>query len=155
MLPLNGSLSSEQLASALLKNNVTKKYFGGIVARDILCKITKRPRYIVCNTDIVSGEGKHWIVFFFPPHALDTVEMFDSLGKGVDEYPEEFRAFVNKFASQCQIVTKRIQPLNTSLCGHYCLYYILYRCKGIPMNIILDFVPSACCLAKFVQERFG
>lgn len=152
MLPLYGSLSSLHLANALLSNKITQVGFGGIVARDILCKIDKKPQYVVCNTDILSGSGEHWIVFYFP---LDgSAEMFDSLGKDISEYPREFGAFVNKFASICTVSHKRIQPPDTSVCGHYCLYYIMLRCKGISMKFIVDFAPSSSNVAKVVQDLF-
>lgn len=152
MVPLYGSLTSLHLANALLSNKTTRGGFGGIVARDILCQIDKKPQYVVCNTDILSGQGEHWVVFYFP--ADGSVEMFDSLGKNISEYPSEFGAFVNKFASRCTLSHKRIQPPHTSLCGHYCLYYIMFRCRGVSMKFIVDFVPSSGNIAKVVQDLF-
>ena len=57
---------------------MTKRYFDGIVARDEFKNPKKRPSFVIANTDVSSGPGKHWVTFFFPKHGKP--EFFDSLG---------------------------------------------------------------------------
>lgn len=138
-------LTSRQISQALTSNSVTKKLFTGVYARDTLSSISSPPQLVVCNTDLSSGKGKHWVVFFFPAGS-DHCEFFDSLGKSVGDYGEEFQSFVGKHVQRCSFVPHRLQPLNSSLCGHYCLYFAYCRSDGLSMGSIVENMPSVKCL---------
>ena len=42
------------------------------------------------------------------------------------------------YADNYKRSTERMQPINSSLCGYYCLYYAYFKCKNYDMDIILD-----------------
>ena len=55
-----------------------------------------------------------------------------------------------------KVVKNRTQPVNTTLCGHYCLYYAYSRCvEKINKEQIINNVPSAnwikCCIPLFFE----
>lgn len=132
-------LNTWQLRHALVENNTTRNYFDGVYPCDVLKNITSPPRLIIVNTDPSHKPGKHWLLFF---RNNETVEMFDSLGRNLDSYNKEIKTFVDKFFKTVKFTTFRIQPLNTSLCGHYCLYYAYMRCNGKEMDSIIREMPS-------------
>ena len=121
-------MNNFQISRALNSDPVTKRYFDGIVARDEFKNPKKRPSFVIANTDVSSGPGKHWVSFFFPKHGKP--EFFDSLGRTPSYYKFKTKT---KFKSN----KKTLQASDSRVCGHYALFYALQRSRGIPMDLIL------------------
>ena len=82
---------------------------------------------IIANTDPSTKSGSHWILFYFDNNG--NVEYFDSLGTTLTHYHKDFLKFIkNNCNYYSRVVKNRIQPVNTTLYGHYCLYYAYSRC---------------------------
>lgn len=120
-------MNTKQLYYALVHNSVTKKCFDGIYARDTLVDIEAPPNLIICNTDASDSPGQHWILFHFKKRGH--LVFYDSLGHNFDHYGDEFVTFVARWATTFEHVTERTQPVNSNLCGIYCLYFAYYSCK--------------------------
>ena len=146
-------MNSKQIFTALSKNKYTANYFDGVYSLDTLVDIKKRPKLIICNTDPSNKPGKHWILFFFKDE--NNVDFFDSLGNNLEKYGDEFVEFVNKFALKLHQSKIRIQPPKTSLCGHYCLLYSYYRCKGESMNNVLKILSSTEHVKREIKKYFN
>ena len=144
-------MNTKQLWQALTSNPITEPYFDGIFPIDQLKGIKRKPELIICNTDPSNKPGQHWILFFF---YNDTVDFFDSLGRSMDYYGDEFVNFAKKFSSKFQISLVRTQPKNTSLCGHYCLYFAHKRCNGEKMDDIIKSMVSPDHILRFVNSNF-
>ena len=109
-----GGLNTLQLTLALRKHAQTASQFVGVFARD-------------ANTDPSTKSGSHCILFYFANNG--NVEYFDSLGKTLSHYHKDFLKFIkNNCNYYSSVVKNRIQPVNITLCGHYCLYYAYSRC---------------------------
>ena len=76
---------------------------------------------------------------------IGTVEFFDSLGYDLDYYHNSIKKFVQKFSNKhVTILRCRLYvPINSSLCGHYCLYYAYCRCQGMTTKNIVNNFPTA------------
>ena len=107
-------MNTKQIWQALTCNTKTEPYFDGVFPINELKNIKDKPELIICNTDPSNKPGQHWVLFFFNN---DTVDFFDSLGKNMEYYGEEFVNFAKRFSSKFQISLMRTQPKNTSLCG--------------------------------------
>ena len=92
------------------------------------------------------------MLFFFNN---DTVDFFDSLGRSMEYYGDEFVKFAKKFSSKFQISLVRTQPMNTSLCGQYCLYFAHKRCNGEEMDNIIKSMASPDHVLCFVNSNFN
>ncbi len=136
---------------ALSTNRDTSPLFDGVFAVDTLQTRTTRPRLIVCNTDPSDRPGRHWLLFFWDG---DVVEMFDSLGRDVDAYDPRITTFLRHHASGIRRTERRIQPPDTALCGHYCLYYAYLRCRGDMMPSIVEGVPSPSFVSSYVATVY-
>ena len=152
-----GGLNTLQLTLALRKHTQTASQFVGMFARDELpLIIDKIPAIIIANTDPCTKSGRHWILFYFDNNG--NVEYFDSLGKTLTHYHKDFFKFIkNNCNCYSRVVKNRIQPVNTTLCGHYCLYYAYSRCvEKINKEQIINNMPSAdwikCCIPFFFFE---
>ena len=123
-----GGLNTLQLTLALSKYPQTANQFIGVFARDELpLLINKFPALIIANTDPSTTSGTHWILFYFDKNG--NVEYFDSLRKRLSHYHKDFLKFIkNNCNYYSRVVNKRIQPVNTTLCGHYCLYCKVQPC---------------------------
>ena len=144
-------MNTEQIWQALTCNTQTEPYFDGVFPINELKNIKDKPELIICNTDPSNKPGQHWVLFFFHN---DTVDFFDSLGKNMEYYGEEFVNFAKRFSSKFQISLMRTQPKNTSLCGQYCLYFAYKRCTGEEMDNIIKSMVSPDYVLHFVNSNF-
>ena len=146
-------MNTKQLWCALTMNYYTNPHFDGIYSIDTLKNIKEKPELIICNTDPSDKPGEHWVLFFFDNDG--SVDFYNSLGRDINFYGSEFLDFVMKFATknlkQCMV---RTQPINSSLCGQYCLYYALAKCLSYSMKKIVSSMISSEDILNFVNENF-
>ena len=105
-------------------------HFLGCFAQDELKQITitSLPVFLIVNFDHSSSKGTHWIALYITKKSL---EIFDPLGFNINRWPnipKFLLQFLNKFSIHRRImISKEIQPLTSTLCGFYCIYFVLYR----------------------------
>jgi hypothetical protein len=150
-IDLNKTLDTKQLFKALIINKTTRGFFDGVYAKDLLENIESPPELIICNTDDSDKKGEHWLAFFFHN---EICEFYDPLGKSYSYYGPEFINFVNKFSVSCISTKKRTQPLNSSLCGLYCLYFAYFKCQGKKFSTIIQSMSSKQRVFKTVKKLF-
>ena len=117
----------------------------------MLKEIKEKPELIICNTDPSDKPGKHWVLFFFNNTSVD---FFDSLGRDITYYGNIFIDFVNKFVKDVKQCLIRTQPVNSSLCGQYCLYYAFAKCLGLSMDEIINNMPNSENVVDFVDRTY-
>ena len=144
-------MNTKQLWNPLVNNKVTEPYFDGIFPKDMLKIIENKPKLIICNTDPSDKKGQHWVLFFFE---RNLIEFYDPLGHNISYYGNEFSELINKFGNKYKWVKIRTQPINSDLCGEYCLYYAYGRCKGYSMEYIIKTMSSARKIIKFVNNHY-
>ena len=144
-------MNTKQLYQALICNEFTNSCFHGVYSLDTLQEIEVKPKLIICNTDPSTKPGKHWVLFYFNKN---NVEFFDSLGKGIENYGNEFIRFVRKFANTLSQNKLRVQAPNTDSCGHFCLYYSYLRCQGKSMDSIIIKMKSIENIKETVKKLF-
>lgn len=148
-------MNSKQLYYALISNEVTEPYFEGVFASDQLEDIVLRPKLIIANTEPSTMKGEHWIAFFTNG---ETVDVFDSLGKKLSSYQfgSDLSDFTKKFAKNVNIVSTRLQPSNSNICGNLCLYFAYWRCLGESLESIVATIRQTekNKILKFVENKF-
>ncbi|CAC5417050.1 unnamed protein product [Mytilus coruscus] len=92
------------------------------------------PTAFIINTDRKQDPGRHWLAFYVTSHRG---EFFDSYGRKPSSYSDVFNDFfvVNNLTLQHN--DKRLQSSDSKVCGYYCIYYLINRCRGVPMNEII------------------
>ena len=145
-------MNTKQIWQALSQNEITYEYFNGVFPKDSLSYIKDKPKLIICNTDPSYKSGEHWIAFFFDES--DGVDFFDSLGRKMDYYGNDFVNFASQFASKYNWSTVRTQPKGSNLCGQYCLFFAYKRCKGEKLESIITSMESSEDVIKFVNDKF-
>ena len=144
-------MNTKQLWTALTLNAHTNSCFDGIYSSDTLKEIKYKPKLIICNTDPSNKPGKHWVLFYFEGN---TVDFYDSLGKELSYYGDDFINFVKRFGSEYNQCTQRTQPVNSSLCGIYCLYYAYGKAHSYGMDKIVNSMITPKHVVDFVKRKF-
>ena len=84
----------------------------------------RRPFALVVNTDPSDKPGKHWHAFFPPAeHNTAPIEMFDSYG-----FSPSMHSLAH-VAPRLYSSSVTYQSLDSSVCGHYCLFF-LFKIDG-------------------------
>ena len=85
----------------------------------------KTPFGMIINTDPSEEEGEHWVALF-QAHEQQPVEYFDSYGLPPSSH------LVQVFHKDKLVYsTRRLQSYCSSLCGEYCILFLLYRFYSI------------------------
>jgi hypothetical protein len=121
-----------------MNNHDLKRYLASravrVVCADDLPSTLKRCQFWVVNTDKCGERGLHWVVFHFPSRG--PLEFFDSLGNPPEYYHRRFQNILMVNGAKYGYFDSRIQSETSSLCGQYCIYFVLQRMKGRSMNSI-------------------
>ena len=102
-----------------------KKFLKGVYASDNLPSSLKVNHFIICNTDVLSGEGIHWYCIFRTKQS--ELECFDSLG--INEQKKNFleKNFNFKGVQKLKFVCTPVQSTFSNTCGHFVLYFLINR----------------------------
>jgi hypothetical protein len=95
-------------------------------------EVQSYPYAYVLNTDYSVGPGIHWVALFVLSE--DQAEYFDSFGMPPNDC-------IKKFLEKFQIIkrsTIRLQAYSSSVCGQYCIYFMIRRCAGERFEKIIN-----------------
>ena len=125
-MSLNKALSGAEincLASRMLAYSGV--HWLGVFARDQVPKLDRsqrRPFALVVNTDPSDKPGTHWIAFFASAELnAAPLEMFDSYGLSPALHSFSY------LAPRIYSSSVSYQSLDSSVCGHYCLFFLFNR----------------------------
>ncbi len=78
-------------------------------------------------------------------------EYFDSFGRPPDRL---FRLYMNKYCTKWRRNERQIQSVLTRFCGHYCIFYSLYKCLDYDIKTITDSFTNDTALNDWIVHRF-
>ena len=91
-------------------------------------RITSFPCYLIVNIDSSDMVGSHWVALGL---FRENIEIFDSLGFDMFNWtriPCNLFNFLHRQSRNKRvIISPRIQNDESSMCGFYCIYYIISR----------------------------
>ncbi len=100
---------------------------------------------LIANTDTSSEKGTHWVAMY---RDKSLGEYFDSYG---------VVPFANKFLGKNFLHNKTVlQSPYSDVCGHYCLYFLYYRCRGYLLDEIVQNlkIDGDNIVKDFVDQKF-
>ena len=114
-------MNTMSIKCLLLK--LIRRNFVAVVSRDLLDDVilTRYPACVVINTQPANMPGEHWVCLWM--NSSKNWDFFDSFGQPPEKYKIILKN-VSKFND------KILQSDDTTVCGHYCIWYILLRAKG-------------------------
>lgn len=112
----------------------TAPLFLGVYAADTLPRVLHSyPSMLIANTDCISKSGSHWIAVFIDENGNG--EFFDSYG--MPPIIKEHRQFLNRLCKKWKYNVKKLQAYNSSVCGEYCLLYLMHKAHGYSLKQFL------------------
>lgn len=130
-------MDSRQLAAVMNADRYTRGTFLGVFPSDRLPEDIKQyPASLIANVDKSNQPGSHWIAIY-----IDREEQgifFDSYGNGPGYYTDSFKAFLEKNTKNYKFNTKCLQSMYSTVCGHYCLYFILMKSRRFSLETIVS-----------------
>lgn len=121
-----------QIATILERDPYTTNSFGGVYAKDLFASIKSlKNKLFVVNTDNSNYPGSHWVAFNF---SSASCEFFDSYGQSPIIYG------LHKIFQRYKVTysNKPIQGFNSSVCGQYCILFLLLRSRGYSYSNIIS-----------------
>ena len=80
--------------------------------------------------------------------------VLDSYGLPPSSYSRKFTNFLNNNSNSLIFNTVTLQSINSKVCGHYCIYYALFRCRDINMSTIVHRFSNNKRRNDFLVKRF-
>jgi len=107
-----------------------------VCASDELYSIKSREFICIVNSDKCFEPGTHWLCFLKKRN--ENLQFFDSIGLPFEFYGEDFVSFVTRVNLPVEYSSIRVQSSLSSLCGEYCLYFVLKRMEGLDFHSVLS-----------------
>jgi len=104
--------------------------FDGVFSCD---QLPPTPHLLVCNTDPSTRPGMHWIAIYVDDEGLHG-EYFDSLGQPPSPV---FEHYMNAHCREWIYNERQLQSVISRFCGHYCVYFCLFRSRDVDMRRIV------------------
>lgn len=145
-------MNTSEIDYLMRKDNICKEFFTGVFPSDKISKLrVQQPFACIVNTDPSTKPGRHWCSIFIDRHGIG--EFFDSYGKHPAYYGNSFVDFLNRHSKRWTYNETGLQGPFTATCGQYCVFYLLHRCKGIPLSeIIRTFTKDKALNDEMVNE---
>ena len=123
--------------------NCTPNFIGCFSDNEIAKLVLKPTCFAIVNLDVSSRPGSHWVALgIFPKR----IEVFDPLGFDIFTWPtlpHGLLGFLHKISFKKKIeVIHRIQSKTSTLCGLFCVFYIMLRSK-FSLSTILGYFSSS------------
>ena len=143
-------MNTTQLSTVLNQDEYVGAIFRGVYPIDRLPPI-QTGAYVV-NTAPHNHEGLHWVAILIKN---DNIEYFDSYG---GDPPIKLLRWGKKKQWLCNPIP--LQSPLTSVCGQYCIYYLLHRSRGISLRALLmdfgaDVDDNDKLVYDFIENRYG
>ena len=146
-------MNGTQLAIILTKDKYTRAVFQGVYPSDKLpTRVSSFPALLIANVDTSEKPGSHWVAFYFTKDRKG--EVFDSYGLPPSNYIGTFSTFLNNNSNGLRFNSVTLQSINSKVCGHYCLYCALFRCRNIGMITIVHRFSKNKQRNVFLVKRF-
>ena len=108
--------------------------FKGVYAYDNLpSKISGFPSAYICNTDLKSGPGIHWVAIHFDSDGK--CSYFDSYGMKPAGRLKKFT--LNNSNGPVIFNTKWLQSPTSINCGLYTVYFLYHAARGVTLEVIV------------------
>ena len=148
-------MDSQQLTKVMELDRLGILYFKGVFPADKLLKQTVKqfPCGYIANTDPSHKPGVHWVAFYFDERGKG--EFFCSYGEPPGTY--NFEPWLERNATYWTYQKKRLQGDLSSVCGQYCLFFLLHRFRDISIDSFFtsDKDVNDSWVNEFISKRFN
>jgi len=149
-------MNNIEIERILGTDECVKKHFVGVFANNRIPKpVDKKIQCFVCNLDNYGYQGSHWIAIILIKTKRGFIgEYFDPLG-----LPPITLCIRNYLVTHCdnnwQYNDVPLQNQNSNICGQFCCYFLISRCRGRDMNDIVSYLNANPDRNCFVLKYFS
>lgn len=130
-------MNSSSLQCVIDCDPVLSQNVCGVFAADEIPQNTNTfPFAFIVNTDPKRQPGRHWLAFYISSRTAG--EFFDSFGNPPEYYFNHSKEFFNAKSFKLEFNIKRLQSNESKVCGQYCLFYLLNRCRNVIMDTTVN-----------------
>ena len=142
-----------QLTIILRKDRYTRGVFQRVYSSDKLhTNISSYPALFIANVDTSDKPGTHWVAFYITKEREG--DFFDSYGLTPSNYTGTFTSFLNNNSNGWKFNSKTLQSIDSKVCGHYCLYFALFRSRQVSMSTIVNRFSGNKSRNDFLVQQF-
>lgn len=141
-------MNTLQLLNLLENDQALGQMFLGVFPADQLPRISSLPSALIVNLDPSNKPGSHWVALYF--NKSGNCEYFDSYGR----HPDVLRSFIVKNSRSFVYNNIQVQNYWTTTCGKMCLYFLIWRVRGISFKNIIRSMCSDDFISNFINELF-
>lgn len=143
---------STDISKCLSKLNV---FHNGVYPRDLLPRSVTTPTAIVVNTDPHTRPGTHWTAIYISEDRV--ADFFDSYGRPPNSTSKDF---IQRNSRASRFSTVSLQSSTSTVCGQYCVIFLLFRSRGVSMDHFLNIftkstVYNDTIISLLYKEYFG
>lgn len=145
-------MDGDSLERVLRADPHASKFFVGVFAADTLPHpLPRKPALLIANTDPRYRPGQHWVAIYVD--AKGRGEYFDSYG--LPPFVTWHRLFMRKACKSWKYNHVDLQALNSTVCGQYCVVYLLFKAHGYTLsNFLARFTQNCDKNDVFVDQLF-
>jgi hypothetical protein len=140
-------MNTIEIIEKIKQDGALKQIFLGVFPADKAPPINVFPAALVLNLDKSSMPGSHWVAIYFTKSGK--CEFFDSYGR------KPCGLILRYLSDNCSKYTYNnicVQSLWTTYCGHLCLYFLIWRCRGISFKTIIRYLLDDSFAAGFINS---
>ena len=142
-------MNTNEISEYLNRDLICRKIFYGVYPANKIPKLRSLFALIVCNTDSSSRPGERWIVHYVDDNYRG--KYFDSIGRFSNKW---FKTFLDENCIECVWNEKQLQSVVSKVCGHYCIFYCLYRCRGVDVRKVAKMFTTDTSLNDSIVHNF-
>ena len=142
-------MNTNDISEYLNRDLIGRKIFYCVYPDSKIPKLRLLPTLIVCNTDTSSRPGEHCIVLYVDENGGG--EYFDSIGTFATKW---FKKFWSVNCIRLIWKEKQLQIVISKFCEHYCIFYFLYRCRGVDVRKVAKMFTTDTSLNDSIVDNF-
>lgn len=151
-------MNTSQLLCALNCDPMLRKEVVGVYSIDEIPSTLQWGQGFITNTDPHHLPGQHWVCCYITSDGQG--EFMDSFGQPPSFYSAVLFDFFNLNSSSFIYNDVTLQSDNSYVCGYYCLYYLLLRCRGVSIHNILkafseNRISNDCYVYDYITRTFS
>ena len=129
---------------------ICRNRFSGVFPSNHLPLWRSKCLLFIANTEDCTRKGEHWISIYIDEDANG--EYFDSFGQPPNTI---FKNYMDYNCKTWIYNGRKLQSVISDVCGHYCVFYCAYRCKGFSMQSIVSWFTTDTTLNDSLVYSFA
>jgi hypothetical protein len=140
-------MNTTKILEKIRNDKTLKNIFVGVFPIDCIPDVYFLPCAFIVNLDPSDSPGSHWVSLYFSKQGV--CEYFDSYGRRPNR---QLLEFISANAKSYIYNNICVQELWTTSCGQMCLYFLVWRCRGITFKGIINSMLCDDFIAGFVDS---